>query len=56
MGIKDIARLNYWKLFFTTLSKSPRSLGLAITFAAQGFHFRKIYDKSRISRSTKTYF
>ena len=47
LGINDMERLYYWKLFFTTLRKSPRSLGLVISFAAQGFHFRKIYEKIR---------
>jgi radical SAM superfamily enzyme YgiQ (UPF0313 family) len=45
LGVKDIARLHYWKLFFTTLRRSPRLLGLAITLAAQGFHFRKTYER-----------
>ena len=45
LGIKDIARFHYWKLVFTSLRRFPRLLGLAITLAAQGFHFRKTYER-----------
>ena len=47
LGIKDKFRVYYWKLFFSTLAKYPQQLGLAITLAAQGFHFRKIYEKTK---------
>ena len=45
LGIKDRARMHYWRLVFSTLLKYPRLLGLSITLAAQGFHFRKVYEK-----------
>jgi len=45
LGVKDGARMHYWRLMFTTLLKYPRLLGLSITLAAQGFHFRKVYEK-----------
>ena len=45
LGIKDKFRVYYWKLFLSTLVKYPRRLGLAITLAIQGFHFRKVYKK-----------
>jgi hypothetical protein len=45
LGIKDGARMHYWRLIFSTLLKYPRLLGLSITLAAQGFHFRKVYEK-----------
>ncbi len=45
LGVKDGARMHYWRLIFTTLLKYPRLLGLSITLAAQGFHFRKVYEK-----------
>ena len=45
LGIRDRARLHYWKLFFSTLLKYPRFIGLAISLAVQGFHFRKVYEK-----------
>jgi len=47
LGIKDKFRVYYWKLFLSTLIKYPRHLGLAITLAIQGFHFRKVYEKIR---------
>jgi radical SAM superfamily enzyme YgiQ (UPF0313 family) len=47
LGVKDRARMHYWRLIFTTLLKYPRLLGLSITLAAQGFHFRKVYEKVR---------
>ena len=45
LGFTDKARLQYWKLILSTLIKYPRLLGLSITLAAQGFHFRKVYEK-----------
>ena len=47
LGIKDKFRVYYWKLVLSTLVKYPRRLSLAITLAAQGFHFRKVYEKIR---------
>jgi hypothetical protein len=47
LGIKDKFRIYFWKLFISTLVKYPRRLSLAITLAAQGFHFRKIYANLR---------
>jgi len=32
-------------LFASTLVKYPRFIGLSITLAVQGFHFRKVYEK-----------
>jgi len=45
LGIKDRARLHYWRMVFSTLRKYPRYIGVALTLAAQGFHFRKVYEK-----------
>jgi len=45
LGIKDRARVHYWRLILSTLLKYPRFIGLAITLAVQGFHFRKVYEK-----------
>jgi radical SAM superfamily enzyme YgiQ (UPF0313 family) len=42
LGIFDKERIYYWKLFFWTLFKKPRSFPLAITFAIYGYHFRQI--------------
>ena len=43
LGIKDKARVYYWKLFFWSLFRHPRLFPLAITFAIYGFHFRKVF-------------
>ena len=45
LGIKDRARLHYWRMVLATLRKYPRYIGIALTLAAQGFHFRKVYEK-----------
>jgi len=47
LGIRDKAGWYYWKLIFSSLLKYPRLIGLSITLAVQGFHFRKIYEKVR---------
>ncbi len=43
LGIKDRARLYYWKLVFWSLFRRPLLLPMAITYMAYGFHFRKTY-------------
>jgi radical SAM superfamily enzyme YgiQ (UPF0313 family) len=61
LGIKDSSRIQYWKLFFSTLRKYPRLIGLSISLAVQGLHFRKIYqnvkdiqiDEALLARQTK---
>ena len=45
LGIKDKERSYYWKLVFYTLKKCPKYFSVALTLAAQGFHFRKVYEK-----------
>ena len=45
LGIKDRARIHYWKMVFSTLRRYPKFIGIALTLAAQGFHFRKVYEK-----------
>ncbi len=44
LGIIGEDRLQYWKLFFWTLFRRPRSFPLAITFAIYGYHFRQVCD------------
>jgi len=44
LGIKDKARLYYWKLLIWSLFRRPRLLPQAITYMAYGFHFRKVYE------------
>ncbi len=48
LGIKDKARIHYWKMVFSTLRKYPQFIGIALTMAAQGFHFRKVYEKVKL--------
>jgi len=43
LGVKDIGRKYYWKLFFWTLFRHPRLFPLAITFTIYGYHFRRIF-------------
>jgi radical SAM superfamily enzyme YgiQ (UPF0313 family) len=45
LGIKDRARIDYWKMVFAILRKYPRYFSIAVTLAAQGFHFRKVYER-----------
>ena len=44
LGIRGIERVQYWRLFFWTLSHRPRLFPLAITFAIYGFHFRRVAE------------
>lgn len=43
LGIRDNARVYYWKLFFYSLFKRPKLFVSAITYAIYGFHFRKVF-------------
>lgn len=43
LGIKDNARVYYWKLFFFSLFRRPKLFVSAITYAIYGFHFRKVF-------------
>ena len=45
LGVKDRARLYYWKLLGWSLFRRPRLLPLAITYMIYGFHFRKVFEK-----------
>jgi hypothetical protein len=45
LGIKENNRMAYWKLLFSTLRKYPRLIGLSISLAVQGLHFRRVYQK-----------
>ena len=48
LGIKEKGRRYYWRLFVWTLLKKPKSFPLSITFAVQGFHFRKVAEKVQV--------
>lgn len=43
LGIKDQARVYFWKLFFWSLFERPELLTMAITYAIYGYHFRKVF-------------
>ncbi len=45
LGVKEKGRRYFWRLFVSTLLKSPRSFPLSITLAVYGFHFRKVAEK-----------
>jgi radical SAM superfamily enzyme YgiQ (UPF0313 family) len=44
LGILGKERVQYWKLFFWTLVRRPRSFPLAIRFLIYGYHFRKVTE------------
>jgi radical SAM superfamily enzyme YgiQ (UPF0313 family) len=43
LGVIDRERWHYWKIVLWSLFTRPRVLPLTVTFAAYGFHFRKIF-------------
>ena len=45
LGVLDKGRKYYWKLFFSTLLRRPRSFPLAISLSVFGYHFRKVAEK-----------
>jgi radical SAM superfamily enzyme YgiQ (UPF0313 family) len=45
LGITDRERWHYWRLFFSTLLRRPRSFPISITCAIHGFHFRAVVSK-----------
>ncbi|MGD0231741.1 MAG: DUF4070 domain-containing protein [Syntrophorhabdales bacterium] len=46
LGIKDRARLYYWKLVAWSLFRRPLLLPTAIMYMVYGFHFRKVFGKN----------
>jgi radical SAM superfamily enzyme YgiQ (UPF0313 family) len=49
LGCREKGRIDYWKLVVWTLLRRPRAFPLSITLAVEGFHFRKVAEKVRIS-------
>ena len=45
LGIIGRERVQYWKLMVWTLLRRPRLFSLAMTFAIQGYHFRKVCER-----------
>jgi len=44
LGLKDKARLHFWKLLFWSIFKGPKTFILALSYSVYGFHFRKIFN------------
>ena len=42
MGIVHRGRYAYWRLLTTTMLRHPRQIGVAITLAIAGHHFRRV--------------
>jgi radical SAM superfamily enzyme YgiQ (UPF0313 family) len=42
LGIRGKERFHYWKLIIWTLVRRPYFIGISVSFAIYGFHFRKI--------------
>jgi radical SAM superfamily enzyme YgiQ (UPF0313 family) len=49
LGIMERGRIHYWKLVGWTLLRKPKTFPLSMALAVQGFHFRKVAEKVRIS-------
>ncbi len=49
LGIKEKGRTHYWKLVGWTLLRKPKTFPLSMTLAVQGFHFREVAKKLRVS-------
>ncbi len=45
LGFVGKERRYYWKLFFWSMFKRPKSFPLAITLAIYGYHFRRIFEE-----------
>ena len=45
LGVEEKGRQYFWRLFVSTLLKSPRTFPLSISLAVYGFHFRKVVEK-----------
>jgi radical SAM superfamily enzyme YgiQ (UPF0313 family) len=45
LGVLERDRWHYWRFFFSTLLKNPRSFPMSMAFAVYGFHFRTIARK-----------
>lgn len=45
LGLGGKERFEYWRLFFWTLLRRPRSFPTAIVLAIYGFHFRRVCER-----------
>jgi len=44
IGVRHSGRAEFWRLYAWTLSHKPRCFPLFITFAIQGYHYRKVAE------------
>ncbi len=44
LGIREKGRRYYWRLFLSTLLKSPRKFPITISLTVYGYHFRKVVE------------
>jgi len=49
LGVEEKGRIHYWRLFVWTLLKEPKFFPLSMQLAMQGFHYRKVAQKVRVS-------
>jgi radical SAM superfamily enzyme YgiQ (UPF0313 family) len=49
LGIMEKGRIHYWKLVGWTLLRRPKTFPLSMALAVQGFHFRKVAERVRVS-------
>jgi radical SAM superfamily enzyme YgiQ (UPF0313 family) len=49
LGIQEKGRTHYWKLAAWILLKRPKTFPLFMTLAVEGFHFREVAKKLRVS-------
>jgi radical SAM superfamily enzyme YgiQ (UPF0313 family) len=49
LGVREKGRIDYWKLVLWTLLRKPGTFPLFVALAIQGFHFRKVAEKVRVS-------
>jgi len=44
LGVRERGRWHYWRLIIEATLRGPRAFGMSVTFAIQGFHFRKVFE------------
>jgi radical SAM superfamily enzyme YgiQ (UPF0313 family) len=49
LGVKEKGRTHYWRLVAWILLKKPKTFPLFMTLAVEGFHFREVAKKLRVS-------
>ena len=44
IGILNKNRIYFWKIFFWSIFKKPKSFPLAVTYSIYGYHFRRVFS------------